>query len=254
MGEMDGTKTAFAEGVSSAGAVEATAPGDEVRLFKLRSQWNGASVWFFMIAGLTIANWLLWLTSSDTRMVLGLISTRLPIRFLGGLGMLGFVIEAAAVLVAAVGFALLGVLVRKQRIWALLTGVGLVAVDLAIFLVFVGFGSMFDIGLRLFAIATLVGSYRVIRNGGDVPGPSPASKIGSAVAGYLALAAALAVLGGVAWLALEDVAMFQQYGAPTSGSWGLASALYGIGVGICGCLAWIGIRMLRSRKPAAAVE
>jgi hypothetical protein len=144
--------------------------------------------------------------------------------------------------------------VRGQRAWALLTGVGLIAADLVLYVAFMGFGGFIDIGLRVFAIAALLGTYRVIGNGGEVPAPRPPSKVGSAVAGYLALAAALVVLGGVARLAVGDLAMFQQYGAPSSGSWGLAAAIYGIGLGVCGCFAWIGIRVLRSRKAAAVAE
>lgn len=238
-------------GALAAAALEqAPVPQQDLVAYKLKNQWNGAALWFFMIGGFTALNFVLWFFEVDRHMVLSLFSTWLPLALLGGTGTFGLIVEAAVVLIAAATFGVLGYYVRKQETWALWAGFAIFAADLVVFLIFNGFSSIIDLMLRVFALASIIGSYRTIRNGGEpllqqTPTPSP---IGSRFAAYVSFALAGLFFAGGAWLAMRDFAMAAEYGAPGTGDWGLSYVLYGICLGLVACMSWVGVRMLRALK------
>lgn len=231
------------------------ATADALRAMKLRSAWNGAAVWFFMIAGLTVANGVFWYLNTDTRMVLGLVSTRLATGLIIGLGTLGLIIEGVLVVGAAAVVAVLGFFVRKQRMGALIAGIAILVADTIVFVAAAGTGNFIDIALRVFAISVLVGSVRLIRAGGEVPKAIAPSRGGSLVAGYLALAGAAAFLCADAFLVVNDLSFARDYGAPGTGSWGLSFTIYGLAAGVALCLLWVGLRVLHGlRKSREAAD
>jgi hypothetical protein len=133
---------------------------------KHQIQWNVAAAWLFLLAGLTMANGALWLFGSSTRLVPSLIATRMLTKVLKtafGMGTLTTVLELAAVLVAGAVFVALGLLVLRQRGWAMLAAIGLYAADLVLYVVRLGDKNQVMLSLRVIVLAVLVGTYLAIR-------------------------------------------------------------------------------------------
>lgn len=123
--------------------------------FAMRRQLNATAGWLFGIAAFTAANAFLWLTQSNVRMVVGLISTRLFIRFTGT-SPVGEAAETAAVLAAAGVFVVLGLFARQGKTWAIWTGVGIYGADLAVYLAVLGTSNVISLGIRAVALVALV--------------------------------------------------------------------------------------------------
>jgi hypothetical protein len=140
-------------------AVASLAADEAVRAHKLTSQLNGATMWLAMIGGFTLFNAVEWLTHQNTRMVIGLIATRLLTFQIVDAGDVGRTIELLAAVSAAFVFCALALLVYKRQMWALVAGTVLYAADFVLFLAVVGTRDVMGLVFHALAVGALLGAY-----------------------------------------------------------------------------------------------
>lgn len=122
--------------------------------------------WFFWIAGLSLVNTMIYLFGYTLTFVVGLGVTQIVDGFLAGiasqLGETGILVRFAGfgidALIAGI-FVTFGILGRKHKKWAVITGMALYAVD-AVILLF--FRDIFGAGFHIFALVGLGTGLRAI--------------------------------------------------------------------------------------------
>ena len=120
---------------------------------------RSAASWLYWIAGMTLVNTAMVYSHSNFAMILGLNSVTLVNFFGAKIG--GMAIGAALIftLAASGGIFALGMAARKGATWAFIVAIVLLGID-TIPEVVMGSSAFLSIGIRIWAISSLVSGYR----------------------------------------------------------------------------------------------
>lgn len=140
----------------------------------LESRLKSQRIWTALaLAGiglLTVFNSVQWATRGNTRMLAGLITTRMLSFAVVNSGVAGTYAMLAAGVVAAVLFAVLGWLTYREHLWALRTGLLLYIADSLVFLIAVGTRDMVGAFAHVLIVMGLLAGYLQILALGKVLG------------------------------------------------------------------------------------
>jgi hypothetical protein len=159
-------------------AEQAGEPADQEREQLERQVRSGAN-WFFLIAGLSIVNSVLFLVGSERSFVAGLGITQIVDFIVSNLGLTGAAPQILSLLINLPilgGFVLLGVLGRREKEWPFWIGMILYGLDTLIFLVAADWLSLL---FHIVAVYYMFKGVRALRSLTDIRRARPAGFISS---------------------------------------------------------------------------
>jgi hypothetical protein len=146
---------------------------------QLERQVRSGANWFFLIAGLSIVNSVLFLVGSERSFVAGLGITQIVDFIVSNLGLTGAAPQMLSLLINLPilgGFVLLGVLGRREKEWPFWIGMILYGLDTLIFLVAADWLSLL---FHIVAVYYMFKGVRALRSLTDIRRARPAGFISS---------------------------------------------------------------------------